>query len=358
MPRFRLPAVLATSLTAVLISSPSAPAEPPFSLTIDGRDTGKVFDGIGAQSSGGTSRLLYDYPEPQRGQVLDYLFKPGYGASLQHLKVEIGGEGNASNGSEASHEPRRGETDFDAGYEWWLIAEAKKRNPDLTVSALEWGVPGWVGGGDYWSQDNIDYIVGYLTGAKRHHGVDIDYVGTVNEPRIIKQTVDWDWVKRLDAAITSNGLDVELIVGDDPRRGCCPSYLPWDDVDAMAADPELAEAVDVIGSHYAGGVVPARAHEFGVPVWSSEDGPWTDEWNGVVGGSYTAFGSMYNQNYVTGRMSATIVWNLVTSYYDWSEISEEWKARLAFPVVPESALRATLGILDRTVRRGYPNAAA
>lgn len=42
---------------------------------------------------------------------------------------------------------------------------------------------------------------------------------------------------------------------------------------------------------------------------------------------------------------------LVTSYYDWSEVGEEWKERLTFPVVPESALRATLGILERTVRR-------
>ncbi|MGK4598371.1 YbhB/YbcL family Raf kinase inhibitor-like protein [Amycolatopsis sp. w19] len=42
---------------------------------------------------------------------------------------------------------------------------------------------------------------------------------------------------------------------------------------------------------------------------------------------------------------------LVTSYYDWSEVSEEWKNRITFPVVPESSLKATLGILERTVRR-------
>ncbi len=47
---------------------------------------------------------------------------------------------------------------------------------------------------------------------------------------------------------------------------------------------------------------------------------------------------------------------LVTSYYDWSGIDEQWKAADIFPVIPESALRATLGILDRTVRRGYPQA--
>ncbi len=39
---------------------------------------------------------------------------------------------------------------------------------------------------------------------------------------------------------------------------------------------------------------------------------------------------------------------LVTSYYDWSRISDEHRARGIFPVIPESALRATLGILART----------
>jgi hypothetical protein len=40
----------------------------------------------------------------------------------------------------------------------------------------------------------------------------------------------------------------------------------------------------------------------------------------------------------------------VTSYYDWSKMGDEYKDR--FPIVPESALRATLGILERTVRTG------
>lgn len=44
----------------------------------------------------------------------------------------------------------------------------------------------------------------------------------------------------------------------------------------------------------------------------------------------------------------------VTSFYDWSGIDEEWRKANIFPVIPESALRATLGILDRTVRHGYP----
>jgi glycosyl hydrolase family 59/glycosyl hydrolase family 59 (putative galactocerebrosidase) len=303
--------------TLIVPAGPVASADPPVAeVTIDGRDPGRTFQGIGAESSGGTSRLLYDYPEPQRSQILDYLFLPNYGASLQLLKVEIGGDANSSNGSEASHRHTRDEQNLDRGYEWWLMREAKRRNPSIVLSALEWSVPGWVGDGDYFSQDNLDYIVDFLKGARQQHGLTIDYVGTVNEPRIIHQAVDWGWVKRLKRAITSDGLHAKLVVGDDPRRGCCPSNLPWDDVNAMAADPELAAAVDVIGSHYAGGVVPAEAYRFGKPIWSTEDGPWTDGWNEVVGGSYAPFGSMYNLNYIDGKLTSTNIWNLVTAYYD------------------------------------------
>ena len=41
--------------------------------------------------------------------------------------------------------------------------------------------------------------------------------------------------------------------------------------------------------------------------------------------------------------------DVVTSYYDWSAIDDEWREAGIFPVIPESALRATLGILARTV---------
>jgi len=48
---------------------------------------------------------------------------------------------------------------------------------------------------------------------------------------------------------------------------------------------------------------------------------------------------------------------LVTSYYDWSAIHPQWREAGIFPVVSELALRATLGILARTVARGYPGRA-
>ena len=50
---------------------------------------------------------------------------------------------------------------------------------------------------------------------------------------------------------------------------------------------------------------------------------------------------------------------LVTSYYDWSEIDPVWREAGIFPILSEGALRATLGILARTVApgRGRPGAA-
>jgi uncharacterized protein YndB with AHSA1/START domain len=45
---------------------------------------------------------------------------------------------------------------------------------------------------------------------------------------------------------------------------------------------------------------------------------------------------------------------VVTSFYDWSDIDQKWRDAGIFPVISEGALRATLGILDRTVRHGYP----
>ena len=59
-------------------------------INLNASDSGRTFDGIGGVSAGAASRLLYDYADPCRSQILDILFKPKFGASLQYLKVEIG----------------------------------------------------------------------------------------------------------------------------------------------------------------------------------------------------------------------------------------------------------------------------
>jgi len=48
-------------------------------------------------------------------------------------------------------------------------------------------------------------------------------------------------------------------------------------------------------------------------------------------------------------LAPTDAGTVVTSYYDWSNIDPVWKEAGIFPVISEGALRATLGILARTV---------
>ena len=44
----------------------------------------------------------------------------------------------------------------------------------------------------------------------------------------------------------------------------------------------------------------------------------------------------------------------VTSYYDWSALHETYRGQIGFPIISETALRATLGILARTVAPRVP----
>jgi hypothetical protein len=55
------------------------------------------------------------------------------------------------------------------------------------------------------------------------------------------------------------------------------------------------------------------------------------------------------------RLEPVAEGTLVTSYCDWSESDPVWRNADVFPVISEAALRATLGILARSVARGTAN---
>ena len=285
-------------------------------VTLDGQSKGRRFDGIGAVSAGASSRLLIDYPEPYRSQILDYLFKPGYGAALQHLKVEIGSDANSTDGSEPSHMRTPTDHDFIRGYEWWLMTEARKRNPKIILDSLPWGAPGWVGIGTLYTKAMADYVADFLLGAKDKVGLDIAYTGIWNEKQF-----DADYVKELHQALTSRRIPTRIV--------CCDEYVgeglgQWSIVEAMNKDADLDRAVDVLTVHYpqdANGKMTTTegARESGKPLWSSEDQPnpgggpiVSREW--AVGGRILA--KLYNRNYLEGALTKTEIWSPVTSYYD------------------------------------------
>jgi Glycosyl hydrolase family 59/Concanavalin A-like lectin/glucanases superfamily len=280
-------------------------------IKIDGTGGGRVFEGIGGVSAGASSRLLIDYPEPQRSQILDYLFKPNYGASLQHLKVEVGGDTNSTDGSEPSHMHTRTDESYDRGYEWWLMKEAKARNPKIMLDALPWGAPGWIGNGKYYSQDMANYIVKFIQGAKKYHGLYIDYVGVWNETNY-----DVGYIKLLRKTLDANGLKTRIVAADLYEN-------QWKITDDFKSDPELKEAVYAIGVHYArvkGNFYVTRgALASGKPLWSSEDQPF-DETGVILQRNWNPgariWAKFLNTNYIDGKITKTETWSPVTSYYD------------------------------------------
>ncbi|HET9140335.1 hypothetical protein, partial [Actinophytocola sp.] len=69
--RRRIALTAAGALLAAVVAIPAPPAGAATTITINGTAAGRTFDGIGAVSGGGgNSRLLIDYPEPQRTQIL------------------------------------------------------------------------------------------------------------------------------------------------------------------------------------------------------------------------------------------------------------------------------------------------
>eukprot|EP01084_Bolivina_argentea_P189282 325544_1 len=88
---------------------------------IDLNKQDRLFYGTGALSAGASSRLLIDYDEPYRSQILDYLFKPNFGASLQILKVEIGGDTWSTCGTEPSHMHTANDLNYKRGSEYRLM---------------------------------------------------------------------------------------------------------------------------------------------------------------------------------------------------------------------------------------------
>jgi galactosylceramidase len=273
-------------------------------LPIDLTDqTGKLFDGIGGLSGGGaTSVLLPSYPEQEKSEILDYLFKPNFGASLHMLKVEIGGDSQSTDGTESSHMHSPDDLDYHRGYEWWLLSEAKKRNPDIKTYGLPWAYPGWVGGpeqsGSPFTHPNLTstYIVKWLEGARDVYDIDIDYIGIWNE-----RSSDATYAETLRQTLDDAGFKHTKLVAKDGNKDIC---------DDLAKDPEYAKAIDIIGLHYPNDYDNySTCHSLNKPIWASEESSSYDDSNGAA-----CWGRVITSHYALNQMTASIMWNLVGSY--------------------------------------------
>jgi hypothetical protein len=286
-------------------AAPAAKAAAATTISVNGNSQGKTFGGIGAISGGGgNTRLLTDYPAAQQQQILDYLFRPGYGADLQILKVEIGGDTNSTDGSESSIEHTSGAVSCGNGYEFWLMEQAKARNPNIKLYGLAWGAPGWLGGGNFWSTDTINYLVSWLNCAKAD-GLTVNYLGGWNE-----RGYNVSWYEQLRSALNAAGYSSVQIVGADSD---------WSIASDIAANPTFASAVSIIGVHYPcqggdGGNADtcpgnATATSTGKPLWASENGS-----QDLNSGAPALIRSI-TRGYTDAGLTAYINWPVVAAIY-------------------------------------------
>jgi galactosylceramidase len=285
---------------------PGSSARADQTITINGTAGGRSFDGIGAVSGGGaTSVLLKDYPEPQRGQILDLLFKPDFGAAMSTLFVEVPGDGNSTQGSELSHMHYRNDENYNRGYEWWLMQEARKRNPAITLDGVAWGCPNWVGNNNFWSQDMCDYYAKWIKGLKNVYGLDLDAIGCRNE-----KGVNEDFVKKLRRTLDGNGLEKVRIHAFDNW-----GKTKWDWCKDLRTDAELRRAVAIISNHTMTEVpvsdeVGQLSREYNKPLWNTEEHVYKQDFDCEI-----SLVKAFNENYVGSGVTKVLCWYLETSTY-------------------------------------------
>jgi galactosylceramidase len=248
---------------------------------------------------------LKDYPEPQRSQVLDFLFKPKFGASMSALLVEVPGDSNSTQGSEPSHMHTRDDLNIYRGYEWWMMSEAKKRNPHLTLDAVAWGAPAWIGSGNFWSQDMADYYVKWIQGLKSAHGLELDAIGCRNE-----KGVDLPFAKLFRATLNAAGLQHVRLHGFDNWGD---KKFDW--VTALSTGPELRQSIDIISNHTmtevpAPAEVQRLAASLGKPLWNTEEHIYLKGFDCEI-----KLVKAFNENYVSNGVTKIVNWYLVAALY-------------------------------------------
>ncbi|HUL54777.1 MAG TPA: hypothetical protein VLT83_15350 [Opitutaceae bacterium] len=306
---FLAPLVAAT----VLAAAPLRAAVPP-TVRLDGHAGGRRFDGIGIVNGGGaTAVLLKDYPEPQRSEILDLVFKPKFGASVSALLIEIPGDGNSTQGSMPSHLRTRGDLDYTRGYLWWLLREAKKRNPHLTLDGNAWSAPGWIGSGTFWSQDAADYYVKWLEGLRSVYGLELDAIGCRNEKGVSLEFAKW-----LRATLDAHGFAAVRIHAFDN----------WGDqkldfVRDLASDEKLRDAIGIISAHTfteipASPEVQALAARMHKPIWNTEEHIYRPGFDCAI-----SIVRAFNENHIRSGATMIVNWYDVAGVYPLEPYSED-----------------------------------
>jgi galactosylceramidase len=290
-------------------------------IELNGSTARQRFDGIGeVEGGGGTTVLLKDYPEPQRSQILDLIFKPNFGASVSTLLVEIPGDGNATQGSMPSHMHTRGDLNYRRGYVWWLLQQAKQRNAGLTLDGTAWSAPGWVGNGEFWSQDMANYYLKWLQGLRGQYGLEMDALGFRNE-----RGVSFGFAQELRETLNANGFAQIKLHGFDDWQDD-----KMDFVTQMAAHPALRNSVDILSAHTFSRVpaspkIQQLAAEMGKPIWDTEEHVYLPDFDCEIGIVHD-----FNDNFIRSGATKIVNWYGIAALYPLESYSRDPAMVLAY----------------------------
>jgi hypothetical protein len=283
---------------------------PVTSITVNGDGGGREYNGVGAVlGGGGTARYLQDYPPAQQAQILDYLFKPGYGASLQLLKLEIGGDGNSSDGAEPSVEHRDGHINCSAGSEFAIARQAVALNPRLKLYGLQWGAPHWVGRhGSLFTGADIRYLLDWL-GCARQQGLTISYLGGWDED---DHGGHARWYRRLRKALDAGGHPHVQIVAADGISGDSWLYPANRHIAIMGAHNNCGYPTAVAGAQTTCGTTRA-ARTSGKPLWASELGGIDSGVQAGCSPCASAIDRAFTREYIDARVTGILAWPAIES---------------------------------------------
>ena len=194
------------------------------------------------------------------------------------------------------------------GYEFWLMKQAKLRNPRVKTYGLIWGAPGWINNQTgFYGADLLEYQLSWLRCANDTHGVEVDWIGLWNE-----RPDNFEYMKALRKAIGAAGFSTQIVIGDN-RRFNAPATMQQ-----YGHDPTFLDAFGACGIHYPCGRVCGEAMtSAGKACWASED-LWTQPtWGGAV-----CWATELNQNFILSNMTSTLSWATLWSAYPNVEVFE------------------------------------
>ena len=217
--------LLAATMNVAASSSSSDLSPPPLTITVNKNITYQRIHGFGFSEAFQRAHSLVNLPEPYQSQVLDLLFSPTTGAGFSILRIGLGSSVNSTGDKMNSPQPHP-----DQPFTWdgkdsgqvWVARQAKNKYNVSMFYGDSWSAPGWMktngadygggwlcgvsgegkdvelvhsaesgggrtqcGEGESYVQAYGEYIAKYVQAYALEGGIEMSYVGFLNEPNLV-----------------------------------------------------------------------------------------------------------------------------------------------------------------------------